>query len=305
MLDHNRDLFDGMVLFCTVVQQNSFSRAAKTLGHTPSHVSKEIARLEARLGTRLLNRTTRKISLTETGRVYFDNARRIIGDAQVVEDHIQTLGDRPFGELKMSVPVIFAHGCLNRWLPEFMADHPDVTLDIDVSDRKADMIAEGIDLIVRIGDLPSSDLIARELFTTELLTVASPDYLKSRGTPAHPLDLADHALIDFTYRDVAHSWSFPNPGGGIVTVNVSPKVRCNDAEMEKALAMAGRGITRMPKLAYFREFEDGRLVQILKEYEPKPTGVNLIYASKDNLPPKTRAMADFLIRKTSDEMQSA
>jgi len=291
-----------MVLFCTVVQQNSFSRAAKSLGHTPSHVSKEIARLEARLGTRLLNRTTRKISLTETGRIYYDNARRIIGDAQVVEGHILTLGDSPFGELKMSVPVIFAHGCLNRWLPEFIERYPDVTLDIDVSDRKTDMIAEGFDLLVRIGGLPSSDLIARELFKTDLLTVASPDYLKKHGTPNHPQDLSNHALIDFSFRDAAHSWSFPNPSGGMITVNVSPKIRCNDAEMEKSIAVAGHGIARLPKLAFCREFDSHLLVQILGDYEPKPAGVNLIYASKDNLPPKTRAMADFLIKKTAEEM---
>ena len=293
-----------MVLFCAVVERNSFSEAAKRLGHTPSHVSKEIARLEARLGTRLLNRTTRKISLTESGRVYYDNARRIVGDAQLIEDHIQTLGDRPFGELKMSVPVIFAHGCLNRWLPEFMGLYPDVTLDIEVSDRKADLIAEGIDLVVRIGDLPSSDLIARELFQTELPTVASPDYLKAYGTPRHPQDLAGHQLIDFSYRDVAHSWSFPNPDGGLVTVGIDPRVRCNSAEMEKALALAGCGITRLPKLAYHREYEAGFLVKLLEEFEPKPAGVHLVYASKESLPPKTRAMADFLIKKTSEEMKN-
>ena len=120
-MDHNRNLFDGMVLFCTVVEQQSLTGAATRLGHTPSHVSKELARLEARLGSRLLNRTTRKISLTETGRIYYDNARRFVGDAKVVEDRIHTLGDRPYGELKISVPVIFrarlfqTPGCRNSW----------------------------------------------------------------------------------------------------------------------------------------------------------------------------------------------
>ena len=299
-MDHNKAIFDGMVLYCTVVQQNGLTAAAKLLGHTPSHVSKEIVRLEARLGTRLLNRTTRKISMTETGRIYYDTARRIVEDAQTVEDHIQTLGDRPFGILKMSVPLIFARACLNGWLPEFAMAHPDISLEVDVSDRKADLIAEGIDLVVRIGVLPPSDFIARALFKTPLLTVASPVYLRRNGCPQTPNELSGHALIDFSYREVAHSWSFPDPEGGTVSVGVAPKFRCNDAEMELALAVAGQGITRLPLLACNGAMENGSLVAILTQYQPEPAGVYIVYPSRDNLPAKTRAMIDFLIAKCND-----
>ncbi len=297
-MDHNKDLFDGMVLFCTVVEQEGMSAAARLLGHTPSHVSKEIARLEARLGTRLLNRTTRRISLTESGRIYYENARRIVDDTRAVQDRLHSVGNRPFGELRMSVPVVFAHGWLNDWLPEFLQRYPEVDLNIDVSERRADMIGEGIDLLVRIGDLPPSDLIAREVFRTQGLTVASPAYLKRKGTPCHPNELKDHELIDFSFHGVTQNWTYPGPDGEVITVPIAPRIRCNDAHTEKVLALAGRGITRLPELSCQAELDAGTLVTILPKFRAPSIGVNLIYASRDNLPAKTRAMIDFLVEKS-------
>ncbi len=297
-MDHNKNLFDGMVLFCAVVEQRSLTAAASHLGHTPSHVSKELARLEARMGSRLLNRTTRKHSLTETGRIYYDNARRIVSDAKVIEDRIHTLGDRPYGELKISVPVIFAQGCFNSWIPEFLDSYPDVSLNIDVSDRQVDMISESFDLVVRIGTLPNSDLIVRELFRTGMPTVAAPAYLAQRGEPKNPSELVHHDLISFSGGAATQSWTFPVPDRAPLAVEVSPKVRCNDAEMEKTLAAAGCGITRLPELACREELETGSLVRILNDYERPPAGVQLIYPNRAHLPPKTRAMADFLIRQS-------
>jgi len=297
-MDHNRDLFDGMVLFCAVVEQEGMSAGAKLLGHTPSHVSKEIARLEARLGARLLNRTTRRISLTESGRIYYENARRIVDDTRAVQNRLHSVGDRPFGELRMSVPVVFAHGWLNNWLPEFLQRYPEVDLNIDVSERRADMIDEGIDLLVRIGDLPPSDLIAREIFRTQGLTVASPSYLKRNGTPRHPNDLKDHELIDFSFHGITQNWSYPGPDGEMITVPIAPRIRCNDAQTEKVLALAGRGITRLPDLSCQAELDAGALVAILPDFRAPSIGVNVIYASRDNLPAKTRAMIDFLVEKS-------
>ncbi|MEW2918394.1 LysR family transcriptional regulator [Ruegeria sp. ANG10] len=297
-MDYKKDLFDGMVLFCTVVEQEGMSAAAKLLGHTPSHVSKEISRLEVRLGARLLNRTTRRISLTESGRIYYENARRIVDDTRAVQDRLHSLGDRPFGELRMSVPVVFAHGWLNEWLPEFLQRNPEVDLNIDVSERRADLIGEGIDLLVRIGDLPPSDLIAREIFRTQGLTVASPAYLKRKGTPHHPNDLKGHDLIDFSFHGIVQSWTYPGPGGEVITVPIAPRVRCNDAQTEKALALAGRGITRLPELSCRAELDAGTLVAILPDFRAPSIGVNVIYASRNNLPAKTRAMIDFLVEKS-------
>lgn len=302
-MDHNRHLFDGMYLFYTVVEQQGLSAAARLLGHTPSHVSKEIAKLETRLGARLLNRTTRKISLTEPGQTYFENARRIIEETRSVEDRLHAIGDRPYGELRMSVPVVFAHGYLNRWLPEFLERYPDVTPNIDVSERRADMISEGFDLLVRIGALPHSDFITRELFKTGGLTVASPAYLDRKGVPTHPSDLADHDLIDFTAHGASQSWSYPGRASETIRVPIAPRVRCNDAQTEKALALAGRGITRLPELACRTELSKGLLVSLLEEFASPPAGVHVVYPSRSNLAAKTRAMIDFLVEKSGETLR--
>ncbi len=291
---NNNTLFDGMVLFCAVVERQNFSAAAKFLGHSASQVSKEIAALEMRLGSRLLHRTTRTVSLTETGRIYYDHARRLVADAATITDQIHTLGDRPFGELRISVPSIFARACLNALLPDFLASHPDITMNVEVSDRKTDMVAEGIDLVVRIGALPDSDMIAKELFKTRLVTVASPGYLEKHPTPVHPQDLRDHMLIDFSERTIAHEWRFVAASGNTIFVPVKPLLRCNDAEMELTQAVAGIGITRLPELACSDELQNGDLVTILTDYNEPPVGVCVIYPSRKQLPLKTRALIDFM-----------
>ncbi|MEE9376312.1 MAG: LysR family transcriptional regulator [Rhizobiaceae bacterium] len=287
-----------MILFCAVVERQSMTAAARQLGHTPSHVSKEIARLERRLKLRLLNRTTRRISLTETGRVYYENTRRIIDDAQTMQEQLHSLGERPFGQLRMSVPVIFAHGWLNSWLPEFLQRYPELDLHLDISERLSDMVGEGIDLMVRIGNLPSSELIFRELFQTQGLTIASPAYLKRNGMPSDPSDLENHDLIDFSFHGQSQNWSYPSSNGAIINVPINARIRCNDAHTEKTLALSGQGIARLPKIACQTELEAGTLVPILTEFYAPPFGVNVIYASRKNLPAKTRAMIDFLIEKS-------
>lgn len=297
-LEDNKNLLDGMVLFCAVVELDSLTAAARRLSHTTSHVSKELTRLEMRLNTKLLNRTTRKIGLTETGRIYYENARRILSDARVIEAKLQTLGDRPYGELKISVPIIFAHGCFSAWVPEFLQAYPDVTLNIDVSDRHVDMIAGGYDLVVRIGQLPDSNLIARDLFQTSIQTVATPEYLAKHGTPKQPSDLSEHDLITFTSHDVANTWVYTKPGRPAVKINAPTKVKCNEAQMERALTLAGRGITRIPEFAYIKELKEGSLVRILADYEDDPLSVHVMYPNREYLPPKTRVMTDFLVQKT-------
>ncbi|MGR3341916.1 MAG: LysR family transcriptional regulator [Paracoccaceae bacterium] len=297
-MDHNKDIFDGMFLFYKIVEQQGLSAAARVLGHTPSHVSKELARLEARLGTRLLNRTTRRISLTESGQAYYENSHRIVEDTRAVEYRLNALGDRPYGELRMSVPVIFAHGCFNAWLPEFLERYPDITLNIDISERRADMVSEGIDLLVRIGKLAPSELIARELFQTEGVTIASPAYLAKNGTPKHPNELQDHELIDFSFGGPQQDWTYSAPVLEPIVVSVRSRVRCNDAQTEKSLVLAGCGITRLPKLACQGELASGALVTILTEFKSPPAAVNVIYASRTNLAAKIRAMIDFLVEKS-------
>lgn len=295
-MNSNRDLFDGMALFREVVTQGSFAAAAKHFGHTASHVSRAVARLEQRLGVRLLHRTTRKLSLTEPGQVYFDQARRMVEEATQLEARLGALGGRPFGVLRMSVPVIFARAHFDAWAPDFMARYPDVQLDVEVSDRRVDLVAEQRDLAVRVGAPGGSSLMMRELFHTALLTVASPSYLKRAGHPETPVDLEHHRLIDFTFRTGPQAWIY-EAAGKVTRVAATPAARCNDAYLERALALGGAGITRLPEMACAEDLKAGTLVRILPSDPPKAAPVVVLWPSRDHLPAKVRAMIDFLVEK--------
>lgn len=296
----NTSLFDGMILFCAVVENGGFTAAARKLGHTPSHVSKEIARLEERLGVRLLNRTTRSISLTDAGSRYFEKARHIIEDARRAEDQILSAAGTPSGLLKISIPVSFGLSCLNAWLPEFLSLYPDIRLSIDADDRIVDIVAEGFDVVVRAGQLDDSDLVAKRLMTSRLLIVASPDYLERAGTPETPEDLANHVLIDFSHRRLANTWQFSDHGGHNISIPVSARVTCNSGETEEALAIAGIGITRLPSFVCQRAIDSSALASILEPFENLPIGIYAIYPSRLQLAPKVRVFVDFLNDKFSE-----
>ncbi|WP_136658948.1 LysR family transcriptional regulator [Nitratireductor sp. XY-223] len=293
-MKNNKDLFDGMIIFCAVVDANGFAAAAERLGHSASHISKEIARLEERLGARLLNRTTRTLSLTEVGRVYYEQASMIVEDAREIRNRIVAAGDTPTGLLRVSVPVSFARNYLDAWLPDFMETFKNVRLHVEASDRMVDVVAEGFDVVVRAGRLDDTGLIARRLMTSRLLTVASPDYLSRQGTPQTPAELTGHTLIDFSYRRIATTWEYMGAGDKKVSVSVAPRLVCNSAETEMAAALAGVGITRLPSMACETEIASGALVPILTRYEEDPIGVFALYPSREHLAAKVRAFVDFL-----------
>ena len=299
-MDNNR-LFDGIVVFCATVEAGSFTAAAANLGHTVSYMSKEVARLETRLGTRLLNRTTRKISLTEPGRLFYENGRRMIEDAEGTISQIFSKSERPSGHLKISAPVMFSDARLNAWLPEFARRYSDVSLDIEVTERFVDIVAEGFDVVVRAGELEESDFISRTLMSTRRMTVASPDYLKMHGLPLKPDDLNGHALISFAFHGIENTWIYNNPEGGSLTVPIVPKIRCNSASMEVELAASGFGITRIPQLAGEKELAEGRLVPILQDFDNPDLKIHAVYPSRRHLAPKVRAFVDFLVEKCASE----
>ena len=298
-MTNNKDLFDGMAVFCAVVDANGFSAAAERTGHSASHVSKQVSRLEERLGVRLLNRTTRTLSLTEVGQTYYEEAQRIVEDAREIQNRILSLGDRPSGLLRVSVPVSFAHNYLDHWLPEFMRTYVDIRLHVEASERMVDVVAEGFDVVVRAGRLEDTDLIARRLMTSRLLTVASPQYLARNGTPETPAELSDHTLIDFSYRKSATRWDYGGEGQRKHFVTVAPRLVCNSAETELAAALAGVGITRLPSMACERELDSGALVPLLGRFEEEPIGVYAVYPSRIHLAAKVRAFVDFLAEKCS------
>jgi DNA-binding transcriptional LysR family regulator len=296
----NSASLDGLIVFVEVVEGGGFTAAARNLDHSVSFVSKEIARLEDRLGVRLLNRTTRSVIPTDIGRVYYERCRQIIADARDAERGITESHAKPQGLLNISAPVSFGLAYLNDVLPEFLADYPEITLNVEMSDRLVDVIAEGFDVVIRAGYLKDSNLIARRLMRSRLLTVASPEYLAREGTPLTPAELPEHACIAFTYKQVTTHWEYLDPDGGSIGVTVDPRAVCNNAETEIALVAAGAGITRMPSFICHREVEDGRLIPILERYETPPIGVYAVYPHRAHLSAKVRVFVDFLIRNFAE-----
>lgn len=297
MSGNTADLFDGVSIFVSVVEAGTFTAAADRTGHSISHVSKTVTRLEARLGTRLLNRTTRTLSLTDAGREYFERCRRILEDARDAEEAVGRGQESPHGLLRVSVPVSFALGHLNDALPDFLEAHPALTADIELSDRMVDVVAEAFDMVIRIGELVESSLVSRRIASSRGLTVASPAYWDRCGRPAHPSELVGHDCITYGYMATPDQWKFRDPAGGSVTVKITPRVRCNSAELEAGLAEAGLGVTRLPAFACARALAEGRLEAVLEDYERAEMGIYAVYPHRRYLAAKVRVFIDFLVER--------
>lgn len=295
----NREALDGVTVFVQVVESGSFTAAAKRLGNSTSFISKEVTRLENRLDVRLLNRTTRKISLTDVGRLYFERCKQLIADAEEAERSIHQLHGEPRGVLKVSAPVSFGLAYLRSALPQFLDTYPDIQLEIELNDRFVDVVAEGFDVVIRVGDLADSNLISRQIMPSHGVIVASPDYLKKRGRPRHPSELARHDCISYAYKHTPNDWEFTGPGNETVRAKINARVVCNSAELEEAFALAGTGITRLPSFVCERSIADGLLEEILEDYARSSLGVYAIYPHRQHLSAKVRALVDFLVERFS------
>ena len=287
-------------MFVGVVEAGSFTAAAERLGHSVSFVSKEIARLEARIGARLLNRTTRTQSLTDAGRDYYERCRQIVADAEEAEDRVSLGRERTRGLLRVSAPVSLGLGRLASVLPDFLETHPEMRAEIDLNDRMVDMMADGFDVVIRVGQLKASSLICRRIASSRGVIVAAPDYRDRRGRPAHTSELSGQACISYSLMRSPERWDFVEPDGRRVSVDIRTRVLCNSAELETALAVAGLGVTRLPAFACARELAEGRLQSVLDDYGRSEIGVYAIYPERRHLPAKTRVFIDFLIERFGD-----
>ena len=296
---YNKNPFDGMIIFCAIVENEGFGNAARKLGHAPSHISKCLAQLEYRLGARLLNRTTRTLSLTNAGQIFYMQAMQIIGDAELACENIVSNSRLAAGKVRISIPVSLAQSCLNRWLGDFLMKYPDIQLDVEASERMVDLVAEGFDLIIRVGKLSDSQYITRKLATSKSATVASPQYIDRKGKPSSPDDLSDHTIIAFGNPEKPTIWNFSETGKPTIRKFLSPKVKCNSAEMELEMAIAGLGITRLPLFVCQSKLESGELVTVLENYNAAEIDIHAIYPSRENLPLKVRVLIDFLVTRFS------
>ena len=288
------DKFQEMQAFVAVVDAGSFVRAADALDISKTAVSRLVGDLEARLGTRLLHRTTRRLSLTPEGEVFHERCRQVLDDVSEAEAELTARSGEAVGRLRINVPVTFGLLHLAPLWPAFMAMHPRVELDITLADRVVDLVEEGYDLAVRIARLQPSSLVSRQLSSTRLVLCASPEYLRRHGTPGHPSDLAEHAVIAYTLLSTGDHWAFEGPEGP-VGVTVTPRMRTNSGDTCCAAALQHRGLVLQPTFLVAPHLASGALVEVLPQYRSTELGVFAVYPSRKHLTPKVRVLIDFLV----------
>ncbi len=290
------DTLTGMALFAKVVETGGFSAAAVALGRSKSAVSKQVARLEERLGARLLNRTTRRLALTEVGAAYYERCTRILAEVEEAERAVGHLHAEPRGTLRVSVPVSFGIAHVAPALPAFMDRYPDLAVDLTFGDRIVDLIDEGFDAAVRIARLPESTLVARRLAPFRRVVCAAPAYWRRHGVPDRPQDLTEHQCLRYAYLQTGDDWPFRGPAGAF-SVTVSGRLRTNNGDALRAAAVAGLGVCLSPTFIVADDLRAGRLQTVLADFEEGDLAVYAVYPHSRHLSAKVRAFVDFLAER--------
>jgi DNA-binding transcriptional LysR family regulator len=290
------DRLSAMEMFAKVVAEKSFSGAARQLGVSKSVVSKAVAELEDRLGAQLLNRTTRQMSLTEVGGAYYERCVTILENVDEVEQLVSAQAHAPKGLLRMTAPVTFSIAHLGGPVSQFLADHPDVTLELALNDRVVDIVEEGFDLAIRISRrLRDSNLIAVRLCSSRSVCTASPAYLEQHGAPQHPRDLLQHQCLRYSNLGPAQEWTFVDPKNQQpIQVAVSGRIIANNGEVLREAAVGGEGITYGPSFLPSADIKAGRLVPILQDYMAPPFGIYAVYPPNRHISAKVRRLVDHL-----------
>ncbi len=287
------DTLDGMRTFVTVVRHGSFSAAARELAMSPQLVSKYVARLEDRLGVLLFNRSTRRLSLTEAGHAYGERCRQVLDDIDEMESALGDLGAHPRGTLRINAPMSFGVTHLAPAVAAYQVSHPAVHVEMQMSDRVVDVVAEGFDLAVRIGKLEESALVARQLAPCRLVVCASPGYLDRHGEPATPAELEQHNCLVYSYYSTRGDWSFER-NGERHTVHIDGSFVANNGDAVTQAAIAHMGIILQPTFIVGKALRDGRLKIVLGDYTLPDLGVYAVYAHRHYLSAKVRTFVDFL-----------
>ena len=293
------DRITSMTAFVHVVDHGSFSAAAKRLELSPAMVTSHVQALEKRLGIQLLNRTTRKVSVTEAGRAFYERCTQILAEVEEAETAASDLHSTPRGTVRLNTSVALAR-LVTPLIADYVAIYPDVSFELIMTDRMVDLVEEGFDLALRTGPLPDSTLIARRLGLGRKILCASPEYLARHGTPQHPADLAEHNCLTYMNSFLEHHWHFTGPDGEH-DVDVSGNLRTNSIEGMRAAALAGLGICLMPSMSIGADAAAGRLVRLLPEFRTSETIIQAVYPASRHLPLKVRTFLDFLVERLACE----
>lgn len=295
------DMPGAMIVFAQVVDSRSFSAAAVRLGLSKSAVSKQIAKLEDRLGARLLNRTTRTLSPTDAGQDFYERCLRVVREVEEAERAITHLSAEPRGLLRLSAPASFGREYLAPLVPEMLARWPELRIEALFEDRFVDVVAEGFDLVIRITRLQDSSLVARRIASCRRVVCAAPSYLARRGVPRTPAELLQHDCILYSYATDQNEWEFLGPDGRLETVRVDGRLRANNAEVTLAALLAGAGLALSPDFIVGPDIAAGRLVPLLTDYENPFGAIYAVWPHNRNLAPKVRAVVDFLVERFAVE----
>jgi DNA-binding transcriptional LysR family regulator len=294
---------ESMNVLVEVVDGGSFSAAGRELGLAPSSVARSVAALEDDLGVRLLNRTTRKLSLTEAGRLFLERARRILVEVEEARLSVTQLEADPRGTLRLNLPTAFGRTHVVPMLPDFLAQYPELSLDLSLTDAFVDLVEEGIDLAVRVGELQDSSLVARKLAPNIRVICASPDYFERHGRPTIPDDLENHNCLIYKRGNDRVVWHLRDSAGVIHDVPISGRLQTNNTEALLALVLDGVGIAVLPTWLVGNDIAEGRLEAVFSDYDVSPTALDTniyaVFPYNRHLSPKVRACVDALVARFS------
>ena len=292
------DRFLEMQTFNAVVDAGSFVKAADALAMSKAAVSRYLVDMETRLGVRLLHRTTRRLSLTDEGQIFYARSKELLADLAEAEDEITSRSDAASGLLRINAPFTFGVLHLAPLWGAFRAQHPKVKLEVTLADRLVDLVEEGYDVAIRIARLENSSLVSKRLATTRMVLCASPQYLKRSGAPKHPSELANHAVISYSYWSTRDEWRFEGPQGP-VSVKTNPCIHTNNGDTCRAAALANQGIILQPSFLVGADLASGALVELMPEFRSLELGIYAVYPTRKHVSPKVRALIDFLFNHFS------
>jgi DNA-binding transcriptional LysR family regulator len=291
------DRLAAIRVFAQVVESGSFAKAADRLGLSTSAASRHVAELEGHLQTRLLNRTTRRVGLTESGRAFYERAVQLLADLSEAEQEASSATVVPRGTIRLTTSVNFGVRHVAPAIAEFMARHPEVRFDVSLSDRVVDLVEEGFDLAIRIGPPGPDNLVARKLGETRLVPCASPQYLAKHGAPKTPEELERHNCFTYEYVSPRHVWRFRDRSGAEHTVRVAGQLHSNNGDLLAEVAAQGTGVVFEPAFIVGPEVRAGRLVPLLQDFVPPPVPIYALYPSRKHLSAKVRRFVEFLVER--------